>query len=126
MNSFRIVLRLTFLAIFVLSLEPIVAQDRYRIMFYNVENLFDPFNDSLKNDDEFTSEGSRFWTWRRMDEKLNNIYRVITAVGEWDPPTIVGVCEIENRFVMDRLTKHTPLSKYNYQLVHREIGRAHV
>ena len=120
MNSFRIVLRLTFLAIFVLSLEPIVAQDRYRIMFYNVENLFDPFNDSLKNDDEFTPQGSRFWTWRRMNEKLNNIYRVITAVGEWDPPTMVGFCEIENRFVMDRLTKHTPLSKYNYQLVHRE------
>ena len=96
------------------------GQDRYRIMFYNVENLFDPFNDSLTNDDEFTSEGARYWTWRRMNDKLNNIYKVITAVGEWDPPTLVGFCEIENRFVMERLTKHTPLSKFNYKLVHRE------
>jgi hypothetical protein len=101
-------------------LEPTFAQDRYRIMFYNAENLFDPFNDSLKRDDEFTPEGARRWSWKRMNEKLNNIYKVIMAVGEWDPPTMVGFCEIENRFVMDRLIKHTPLSKFGYRLVHRE------
>ena len=98
----------------------IQSQDRYRLMFYNVENLFDPFNDSLKRDDEFTPEGTRFWTWRRMQDKTNNIYKVITAVGQWDPPTIVGFCEIENRFVIERITQHTPLSKFNYQIVHRE------
>lgn len=96
------------------------SQDRYRVMFYNVENLFDPFNDSLTNDDEFTPEGTRFWSWNRMNEKVNNIYKVITAVGEWDPPTLVGFCEIENRFVIERITKHTPLSKFNYQIVHRD------
>jgi hypothetical protein len=96
------------------------CQDRYRVMFYNVENLFDPFNDSLTRDDEFTAEGVRAWTWRKMNDKLNNIFKVVTAVGEWDPPTLIGFCEIENRFVMDRLIRHTPLSKHNYQLVHRE------
>jgi hypothetical protein len=106
--------------LFIASQQPTFAQDRYRLMFYNVENLFDPFNDSLINDDEFTAEGSRFWTWKRMEEKLNNIYKVITAVGEWDAPTMVGFCEIENRFVMERLTKHTPLAKHNYQLVHKD------
>ncbi|PKP39189.1 MAG: endonuclease [Bacteroidetes bacterium HGW-Bacteroidetes-15] len=115
--------RLFFGIIFLLvlmSIEPVVSQDRYRIMFYNLENLFDPFNDSLINDDEFTAEGSRFWNWRRMTDKVNNTYKVITAVGEWDPPTMVGFCEIENRFVVERITKHTPLSKYDYQIVHRD------
>lgn len=120
MKVYSITIRFLFLVIFLLGFKAVIAQDRYRIMFYNVENLFDPFNDSLTNDDEFTAEGSRFWTWRRMNEKLNNIYRVVTAVGEWAPPTMVGFCEVENRFVMERLIKHTPLSKYNYQLVHRE------
>jgi len=112
---------LLFLALaFSLLVKNVQAQNRYRVMFYNVENLFDPFNDSLKNDDEFTAEGSRYWTWRKMTDKVNNVYKVITAVGEWDPPMLVGLCEIENRFVVERITKHTPLSKFDYQIVHRE------
>ncbi|MDY0200499.1 MAG: endonuclease [Tenuifilaceae bacterium] len=121
MKKTKLILWLTGTLILVMLFgQRIQAQDRYRIMFYNVENLFDPFNDSLKRDDEFTPEGTRYWTWRRMEEKANNIYKVITAVGEWDPPTMVGFCEIENRFVIERITQHTPLSKFNYQIVHRE------
>ena len=112
-----------FLLIFLLLLaftESIKSQERHRIMFYNVENLFDPFNDSLTNDDEFTSDGVRFWTWKRMEAKLNNIYKVITAVGEWDLPVLIGFCEVENRFVLNRLITETPLAKFNYKLVHKE------
>ena len=104
----------------IFSLHLSLAQDRYRLMFYNTENLFDPFKDSLTNDEEFTPEGSRHWTWNRMEEKVNNIYQVITAVGEWSPPTLVGFSEVENRFVMERIIYQTPLSKYGYRLVHRE------
>ncbi len=96
------------------------AQERYRVMFYNVENLFDPFDDSLTRDEEFTPQGARFWTWKRMTEKMNNIYRVVTAVGEWDLPAIVGFCEIENRFVLNQLITKTPLAKFNYRIVHKE------
>lgn len=96
------------------------SQDRYRVMFYNVENLFDPFKDSLTNDGEYTPQGSRHWTWKRMTNKLNNIYRVVTAVGEWDLPAIVGLCEVENSFVMYQLINNTPLSKFDYRLVHKE------
>ncbi len=96
------------------------SQERHRIMFYNVENLFDPFNDSLTNDDEFTTEGTRYWSWKRMTEKLNKISKVVTAVGEWDPPVVVGFCEIENGFVMNQLITKTPLAKFGYNLVHRE------
>jgi len=96
------------------------AQERYRVMFYNVENLFDPFEDSLTRDEEFTPQGARYWTWKRMNEKLNNIYRVVTAVGEWDLPAIVGFCEVENRFVLNQLITKTPLAKFNYRIVHKE------
>ena len=32
-----------------------------RLMFYNVENLFDTFDDTLKDDDEFLPGGLRGW-----------------------------------------------------------------
>ncbi len=93
---------------------------RHRVMFYNVENLFDPFDDSLTRDDEFTPMGKRHWTWSKMEAKLNGIYKVIMAVGEYDPPVLIGLCEVENRFVLNRLVYNTPLSKFEYGVVHRE------
>lgn len=93
---------------------------RNRVMFYNVENLFDPFDDSLTRDDEFTPMGARHWTWNKMERKINGIFKVIMAVGEFDPPVVVGFCEVENGFVMYQLIKETPLSKFDYRVVHRE------
>ncbi|MFH2142566.1 MAG: endonuclease [Bacteroidota bacterium] len=92
----------------------------YRIMFYNIENLFDTFDDSLTNDEEFLPDGVRHWNNTKYYKKLNNIYKVIVAVGGWQPPEIIGLCEIENRTVLDDLVKKTPLSTYNYQIVHAE------
>lgn len=89
-------------------------------MFYNVENLFDPFNDSLTRDDEFTPKGTRHWTWSKMEKKINGIFKVIMAVGQFDPPVIVGFCEVENGFVLHKLIKETPLSRFKYRMVHRE------
>ena len=64
-----------------------------RLMFYNCENLFDTFDDSLKRDEEFLPDGDRNWSKYRYRKKLNNIYKVIIAVGGWNPPEIVGLCE---------------------------------
>jgi predicted extracellular nuclease len=91
-----------------------------RVMFYNVENLFDIYNDSLKNDDEFTPEGIRFWTYERYQKKLYNISKVITAIGQWDMPEIIGLSEIENRDVLDNLIKKTALSNFEYHIIHKE------
>jgi hypothetical protein len=89
-----------------------------RIMFYNVENLFDVFNDSLTNDDEFTPEGERHWNNTKFYKKLNNISKVIVSIGEWDPPAIVGFSEVENRFVLNKLIYDTPLKKFDYNIIH--------
>jgi predicted extracellular nuclease len=92
--------------------------DIFRIMFYNVENLFDIENDPKTNDDEFTPQGSRYWTEYRYRQKLNNIYKVIVAVGEWNLPIIVGLAEIENRKVLNDLINKTPLYKSDYEIIH--------
>lgn len=91
-----------------------------RIMFYNVENLFDIKDDSLKNDNEFLPDSDRHWDNNKFYTKLNNIYKIIIGVGEWEPPAIVGLCEIENRYVLNKLVYDTPLNKFNYKIVHYE------
>lgn len=94
--------------------------DGFRVMFYNVENLFDPYDDSIKRDEEFTPDGERYWTNYKFYEKLNRVYKVIMAVGEWQPPAIVGLCEIENRFVLEQLINNTPLKNFGYRILHHE------
>ncbi len=92
----------------------------YRIMFYNAENLFDTFDDPEKRDDEFLPEGKKYWSKSKFYTKINNVAKVITGIGGWSPPEIVGLCEIENRFCVESIVKYSPLKKFNYQIVHKE------
>jgi len=91
-----------------------------RIMFYNAENLFDTYNDSLTQDDEFLPDGPKHWNYKRFVDKLNKLCKVIIAVGGWEPPEIIGLCEIENISVLSKLIYDTPLSKYEYGIVHKD------
>lgn len=93
---------------------------RFRAMAYNVENLFDCRHDSLKADEEFLPEALRHWTEHRYWEKLNGLARVIYAVGEWEVPALVGLCEVENPRVMDDLTRRSSLRGVRYRYVMTE------
>ncbi len=89
-------------------------------MFYNPENLFDIVNDSLTLDEEFLPDGGRHWTGYRLYTKLTRISKVITNTGHWEPPAIIGMCEVENREVLERLARHGPLRAWNYQVIHKD------
>ena len=95
----------------------VVAQNDFRIMFYNVENLFDPHDDPLKEDDDFLPEGFMRWTPWKYWEKLRNITRVITAVGGMQSPALIGLCEVENDSVLFDLTKRSPLRAQEYEYI---------
>lgn len=96
------------------------GEDAMRIMFYNTENLFDPSDDSAKADEEYMPGGMRGWTFSRLKRKLINISKVTLAVGGWEPPEIIGLCEVENRLVLYQLTNDTPLKSFGYKIIHRE------
>jgi len=91
-----------------------------RVMFYNVENLFDAFNDSLTADEEYVPGGMRGWNVTRFNKKLINITKVLVAVGGWSPPDLIGLCEVENRYVLYALTHDTPLTGFGLRVVHHE------
>jgi hypothetical protein len=98
----------------------VVGPQPVRLMFYNVENLFDIYDDPITDDNAFLPEGLMRWNSIRYTKKINSLYKVITAAGEWDPPAIVGFCEIENRKILGDLIFGTYLSKLNYSIIHEE------
>ena len=93
------------------------AQEPFRVMFYNVENLFDCQHDTLKNDYEFLPDSPKGWTRARYNDKLAKIAKVIVATGVKDVPDLVGLCEVENDHCMKDLTEYSPLREAGYRYV---------
>ena len=105
-----------------LTSAPLHGQEKkdtltFRIMSYNVENLFDCRHDTLKNDREFLPDAVRRWNYTKYKKKLNAIARVIIAAGKWTPPALVALCEVENDSVLRDLTRYSVLREAGYRYV---------
>lgn len=96
----------------------VVFAEPLKVVSYNVENLFYPERDSLKDDSEWTPEGERHWSFTRYYRKEENIARVLTNIGEWNGVDIVGLQEVENAMVVKRLCY--TLRRGEYDFVHYE------
>jgi len=118
-TSFALVFVLLLMAVYPQSVET-GGKQSLRIAFYNVENYFDPFPDTVLGYNEFTPEGARHWTESRYQVKQQHIFKVITALGEWEPVALMGFAEIENRRVLEELVGNTPLKHDRYRVVHFE------
>ena len=95
-------------------------QETVRVAFWNMENFFDPFVDSTKAYNAFTEDGMQHWTKSRFYKKRNNMYKAILAMSENRPMGIIGMCEVENEYVLSAIFDQTPLKKHNYRFVHYE------
>lgn len=89
----------------------------FRIVSYNVENLFDCEQDSIHDDSEFTPEGLRHWTPARYYRKREQIARTIANIGGWEGVAIVGLCEVENEQCVRDLCRQN-LSNLPYDYLH--------
>lgn len=95
------------------------------VVFWNVENYFDPFTDLNTGYDEFTAEGAYSWTWNRFLKKKNDLAKILISCGTredntWEAPAIIGLCEIENKFVLSLLVNDSPLAPLQYGIIHRD------
>ena len=91
------------------------AQESFRVMFWNVENLFDTKDNPRKNDNEFLPDAHRRWTLFRYRDKLNKIAKTLIACGDGQVPSLVGLCEVEDDSCLYDLTRHTPLREAGYR-----------
>jgi endonuclease/exonuclease/phosphatase family metal-dependent hydrolase len=99
--------------------------NRTLVMFWNLENFFDWKRDSLdgnESDAEFSSFGKKHWTRRRFLTKCNAIAKSILWISDSYGmlPDVVGVAEVENRFVLEMLLHCTSLCRTDYKIVHYE------
>lgn len=92
----------------------------FRIGFYNVENLFDLEDDSLTTDDAFTPEGENRYSFGRYKKKSTGLARTMLALGGWEPLEIIGLAEVENRWVLEGFTKFSPLKNAGYEIIHED------
>ena len=99
----------------------------FLMLEWNVENLFDVYDDPTTDDDDFMPEGAYRWTWGRYYRKLDEISKVIVALGRADgtPPDMVALCEVESDTVMTHLTRRSPLRAlhYDYAMTHGSDSR---
>lgn len=93
------------------------------IGFYNLENLFDTLDSEDTRDSEFTPGGEKKWNSEKYNEKLQNMAKVISELGTEvtpDGPAILGICEIENRSVVEDLVKTPAIKDKDYRIVHHD------
>lgn len=75
------------------------------VAFYNIENLYDTLDDTNTKDDDFLPNGKLEWDKTRYEKKLTNIAKVLTGIGNGKMPDIVGLCEVENKSVLQDLIR---------------------
>lgn len=93
--------------------------DHY-VAWWNVENLFD-VEDSQHRTDKLQRtlrnelEG---WNDQILDKKLDQLASIISQMNDNNGPDILGVCEVENEHVLEKLNQHLP--NRNYGVAHAD------
>ena len=104
------------------DLAEIVERDRvdigFRVLSYNVENLFDTIADGSHQDEEFLPQSEKQYNTGKYRHKIGNLAKVIRSVGGWKAPELVGLIEVENRGVLIDLARHESLKKGQYRIAH--------
>ncbi len=91
----------------------------FTVGFYNVENLFDVMDDKKIMDEDFTPDGKYHWTEERYHIKLDRIAEVIDSL-PGALPAIMGLCEIENKSVLEDLVKEQKIANAHYSIIHQD------
>lgn len=90
------------------------------IAFYNVENLFDTIDAPEKRDEEWLPDSAKGWNTERYQKKLNDLSNVLASLLDTNMPDIIGLCEVENKAVIEDLVSTPALKTGNFKVVHEE------
>ncbi|MBQ2365352.1 MAG: endonuclease/exonuclease/phosphatase family protein [Alistipes sp.] len=112
---------LLLLSVMAFALSSATAQQKpHMVAFWNLENLFDIYDDPETHDEEFTPNGVKQWNEIKYAKKLANVERVLfdIAAVQKEYPIVIGVSEIENRSVLEDLVEQPKLKGANYRICH--------
>lgn len=94
---------------------------KHTIAFYNIENLFDIYDEEFTRDDDFVPTSDKRWTIKRYRNKLKKIGYAISNIGKKETkkhPAIIGLAEVENADVLIDLVQSKHIEGFNYKFVH--------
>ena len=98
--------------------------DELFLMFYNVENLFDTLDSPNTKDEEFLPLSEKKWGSYRYNYKLKQLEKVFNKIiekeNEKNLPDIIGLCEVENKLVIEDLLKTDVFKNHNYSIIHKQ------
>ena len=100
----------------------------YSVAFWNLENLFDIDTAPLARRPEKLAKKIKGelkgWDQAILDNKLARLAEIIGKLNGNQGPDVLGVCEVENRHVLDLLNAElAPLGR-NYTVVHEDTEDA--
>jgi len=94
------------------------------VAFWNLENLFAPedFPDREPWIAKAVASDLRGWTEALFDTKIDQLASIIVQMNNALGPGILGVCEVENAFVLEKLTEklNGQLNNRNYMVAHAD------
>jgi predicted extracellular nuclease len=100
----------------------------YYIAWWNLENLFDSESSPRRTDKLQRAIGADLagWTADRRDRKVAQLASVITQMNGGAGPDLLGVCEVENRFVLDLLVAAlgSAIEDRTYGVIHADTNDA--
>ncbi len=91
-----------------------------RIIFYNVENLFDTIDNAETDDAEYLPGSKSQWSTEKYQTKLKHTSEVLSALLDTIQPLVIGLSEIEDDKVLEDLLAQPSLKKFNLGIVHRD------
>ncbi len=95
-----------------------LAQSPITVMFYNVENFFDTFDDPKTQDEEYLPTSELQWDDKKYNNKIQHIAQVVdSSVAGIGLPDVVGFCEIENKKVLTDLINNSQLKIKKYAVL---------
>jgi endonuclease/exonuclease/phosphatase family protein len=98
----------------------------YSVAWWNVENLFDEENSPRRTDKVARALGKSIvgWTPALRDQKIDQLTSVIVQMNGGAGPDLLGICEVENEFVVNRLKDavNTALPARSYEIVHADTS----
>lgn len=91
------------------------------VAFYNCENYYDTTNQLTVKDEEFLPNSIKGYSETRYTQKTNQLSKVIFGLGQLgdkEGVALLGVAEIENQYVLEKVILSNAIKKYQYKYIH--------
>lgn len=94
---------------------------KYFIAWWNLENLFDVENSATRTEKLNRTIGGELKGWSKsvLDKKIANLASIINKMNDGKGPDLIGVCEVENKAVMNML-KDSLVKTRKYKVIHHD------